>query len=116
MITLKTLPKATAQEVYNQVRDHLRKQGKRAFNDDPDVRVCVYRMGDLKCAAGCLIGDDEYTADMECNGWSQLVKERVVPGIHSNLIVALQCVHDDYEPADWPSTLERVALQYDLTP
>ena len=60
MITLKTLPQATAQEVFDQITQHLLQQGKAAKSV---TGACRYRIetaeGILKCAAGCLIADDE---------------------------------------------------------
>ena len=64
MITLKTLPQATAQEVFDQVTQHLLKQGKAARSGTGACRYRVETRGEiLKCAAGCLIADDEYAED-----------------------------------------------------
>ena len=66
MITLKTLGKATAQEVFDQVATHLLTQNERSL----DGASCSYRNCDgLKCAAGCLISDDEYDNQMEGIDW-----------------------------------------------
>ena len=66
MITLKTLPQATAQDVFDHVTQHLLKQGKRSVSS---TGACQYRTeqaeGVLKCAAGCLITDDEYNSKFE---------------------------------------------------
>ncbi len=54
-ITLATLPEATAQEVYSQVRKHLLTQKMKSIEEG---KGCVYRGPDgLMCAAGCLISD-----------------------------------------------------------
>lgn len=122
MITLKTLPFATAQEVYDQVRDHLLKQNKKSKNpSDPNdgSAKCVYRSGELRCAAGCLIGDDEYTEEMDYSsdsGWESLSKKGIFPKEHVDLIAALQSIHDNRDPSDWKMSLERLAARRVLNP
>lgn len=108
MITLKTLPQATAQEVFDQVATHLLKQNQKAINVDG---CCMYRApSGLKCAAGCLIGDDEYTSEFEYEGWSLLVEDqRLVPDNHLDLILALQRIHDHYDPSLWQEKLSILA-------
>lgn len=113
MITLKTLPEATAQEVYNQVKTHLLSQKQKSIDGDG----CVYRgPGGLKCGAGILIGDDEYIHDMEENTWDLLVAKGVVPDTHQGLIRSLQLVHDMCPVEDWVSKLKSVAVRYNLEP
>lgn len=113
MITLKTLPQATAQEVYDQVKEHLLQQGQRAVND---LGECQYRAGDLKCAAGCLIADDEYDPDFEGRSWANMVITGKAPNSHVALIVNLQLVHDHSPVEEWSQQLARVALRYNLNP
>jgi hypothetical protein len=123
MITLKTLPSATAQEVYDQVKAHLLAQKCKSENEEK----CLYRGPDgTKCAAGILIGDDEYEERMDtCEGlgdtsWLGLVEEGAVPNIHRNLIVSLQQVHDSHRGEDFveyiTEKLEEVAVEYELVP
>ena len=87
MITLKTLPQATAQEVFDQITQHLLKQGKAARSA---TGACRYRTetaeGVLKCAAGCLIADDEYSEKWENTDWPSLVADKFVPDSHERLI------------------------------
>ena len=71
-ITLKTLGQATAQEVFDQVSSHLLTQMKKSINPK-NPSLCVYHADSgLKCAAGCLISDDEYTPRMAALGWDLL--------------------------------------------
>lgn len=109
MITLKTLSQATAQEVFDQVAKHLLTQNAKSvtFNEDYGKDFCMYR-GDngLKCAAGCLIGDDEYRNDMEDYLYSSL---RESPEEHQELITRLQCIHDQREVKEWKSELKSLA-------
>lgn len=99
MITLATLEEATAQEVFDQVVNHLRKQNKQSLANSK----CLYRYGDLKCAAGCLISDEEYHRDMEGSTWLILVDKLGIPNAHESLIFALQDIHDNggYEWRDF---------------
>jgi hypothetical protein len=98
MITLKTLPQATAQEVYDQVKTHLLTQNQMSLKGDR----CMYRgPNGLKCAAGILIGDDEYSDAMEGVSWPGLIGMLHIPDTHELLIRELQMVHDWEEVEDW---------------
>lgn len=110
MITLATLPQATEQEVFDQVVRHMLTQGERSENDIG----CVYRgPNGLKCAAGCLISDEEYNSDMDNNpegtSWQDLSARDEVPSKHLALISVLQRIHDGIGTQDWPEALEREA-------
>ena len=111
MITLKTLPQATAQEVFDQITAHLLKQGKAARSG---TGACRYRTetaeGVLKCAAGCLIADEEYDRLFENVAWDGLVNDGKVPGQHAQLIWQFQWVHDRELPADWPHYFKGIGI------
>jgi len=111
-VTLKTLPEATAQEVFDQVATHLFKQGLQSINKNGR---CMYRFGDLQCAAGCLIDDDEYDPRWEAKNWRGLVASCLVPNNHSSLIAALQYVHDNNNPCHWPEKLVHLGENYKLS-
>ncbi len=53
----------TPQEIFTKVVTHLRKQGQQALRQS--YGTCMYRLGDLKCAAGCLIADEHYDRRIE---------------------------------------------------
>jgi hypothetical protein len=107
MITLATLPKATAQQVFNQVKRHLLKQGKRSTINGTS---CRYRGDkDTKCAAGCLMSDKEYKRSFEGHGWRHLVDKGEVPNTHKSLIVDLQGIHDGRSPSNWENDLRSYA-------
>jgi hypothetical protein len=116
MITLATLPQATAQQVYDQVKAHLLKQMKKSTN--PIVLMeCLYRGANgLKCAAGCLISDEEYSSNMENRTWKELVDKELVPADHRALINMLQEVHDCREVDEWHKGLSIVANYFKLIP
>lgn len=115
MITLKTLEKATAQQVFDQVAKHLIAQNKRSVL--LKLGGCAYRgEGGTKCAAGCLIADDEYASNWEGSSWGDLVKAGCVPRNHEALIYELQYLHDltvDDAPY-WIKRLGKLAEKHKL--
>ncbi len=117
MITLKTLSQATEQEVFDQVAEHLLKQKQKSeiIDDTGTSRGCRYKTsGDLKCAAGCLISDDEYNEKMEGLEWGGLVMRGVVPATHDVLIDKLQFIHDSNFINEWKYALQNLAESYKL--
>lgn len=128
-ITLATLPQATMQQVFDQVATHLLTQGKQALMASSALlkaqmlgiefvaaTVCAYRgENGTKCAAGCLISDDEYVQHMEGNSWRELVEQGLVPGHLLTLIARLQSIHDHHFPEEWKDSLERTAKDFGLS-
>jgi hypothetical protein len=118
MITLKTLPQATEQEVFDHVACHLLTQSKKSLS--LDGAECQYRSSDgisddeLMCSAGCLMAEDEYRDTFEGQTWEDLVANKEVPEEHSGLIGSLQSVHDNFHPDKWPGQLSDVAFVYNL--
>lgn len=112
MITLKTLNTATEQEVFDQVAEHLLKQNAQSKH----ALSCAYRGdGGFKCAAGCLIANDEYSEEFENRGWAVLVRNIPnFPKRHSGLIQGLQAIHDTRPPVCWPHYLQELARKYRL--
>ena len=114
-INLATLPKATAQEVFDYVANHLITQNEKSERIEDSGLACLYRgQNGLKCGAGCLIADIEYKPEMESILWEYLVMRGLVPKEHENLIATLQMVHDDNNPSDWATCLGRVAREFSL--
>ena len=117
MITLKTLPQATAQEVFDQIVQHLLTQLVHA--QTKTTGVCRYRIEKqsgqtLKCAAGCLIADDEYNRLFENVSWNDLVNGGKVPKQHAQLIWQFQWMHDKELPEDWPHYFHKIAKDFGL--
>lgn len=99
----------TAQEIFDAVIRHLRKQGRRANDYSPIYSryVCRYR-GDngTKCAVGCLIDDEHYNP--ACEGVSvgggnaparvalhEALRASGVDAVeHASLLSSLQNFHD----------------------
>lgn len=118
-ITLATLPQATAQEVFDQVARHLLTQKKQSRRWWPDIGDgCSYRGANGRsCAAGCLIGDEEYQVEMEGVSWHGLAADLgIVPVVHAKLIGELQAIHDIYMPSKWSARLRQFAKQHALSP
>ena len=118
MITLRTLPYATEQQVFDQVYLHLMQQGHKSYmtKNGDEHGCCAYRgHGGDKCAAGCLIGDREYNMDkMEGQLWSGLMEARLVPHAHWQLISELQAIHDQYNERCWLEQFTNLAKRRSL--
>lgn len=108
MISLQTLSKATAQEVFDQVASHLLTQKNKSQDQELS---CRYRGNDgTSCAAGCLISDSEYDEIMmEGQTWQTLVYNKRAPDAHMYLIDELQATHDKVAEGLWKLQLELVA-------
>lgn len=115
-ITLQTLPKATAQEVFDYVVTHLLTQNKHSImKDDYGVYGAAYFSSDkTRCGAGCLMGEDEYRKHFEGKGWGHLVAKFNIPNNHNSLISTLQMLHDEYKVIDWKDQLKNIAKTFNL--
>jgi hypothetical protein len=112
MITLKTLSKATAQEVLDHVVKHLLTQMAKSLGENGP---CSYRgINGMSCSGGCLIADDEYSPEMEGHTWLDLVDDGKVPENHSHLITNLQNIHDHYRVDEWLKQLLSLISWTDL--
>lgn len=112
-ITLATLPEATEQEVFDQVATHLITQGKKSLNTSETS--CMYKgIENTKCAAGCLIAENEYRTSMEGGYWNGLVDKKAVPKEHQFLIGGLQIIHDGLTPDNWKTNLIKFAKERNL--
>lgn len=112
-----------AQQIYDRVVSHLRKQGRVSVSRIGVTEVCAYRgSGGLMCAAGVLIPDEVYDPSMEgmrIDGVLESWEEELPSWLrtHLSLVVSLQKVHDDSYKRGWhivESRLPVVAAQHDL--
>lgn len=111
-ITLANLNNASEQEIFNQVAKHLLTQNKKSIKEDG---VCLYKSPEgLKCAAGCLISNEEYRPEFETNSWYWLIRDSKFPKEHQALIRDLQFIHDQISVSDWKRYLEHAAGTYSL--
>ena len=115
-ITLANLHEATEQQVFEQVANHLIKQGVRSI----EKGRCLYRSSDGKmCAAGCLMSDSEYDPEMDkiFKGgiWGVLVDNKLAPVAHKDFIRQLQILHDGHNDfSDFRKELIAFGLGNDL--
>ncbi len=118
MITLATLPDASAQAVFDQVKTHLLTQKQQSLSNSPSgLSVCAYRgINGLKCAVGCLISDEEYQAysHMEGFAWDSDYAQELMPQNHAELITALQDLHDMNPVSRWSAELQHIATRHGL--
>lgn len=109
----------TSQQVFNHIVNHLMTQKQRSTvrSDPRDKDRCVYRnRNGLKCAAGCLILEDEYDESIECNDWGSLANASLVPETHSKLIRELQRLHDNSVDAScWKEELKELGKRWELS-
>lgn len=109
-ITLANLATATQEDIFYQVQDHLLEQKERSVRENGTM--CLYKNEKgLKCAAGCLISEEEYKESFEDNTWEDLVKAGLVPIDHMQLIRKLQLLHDKPigdDCSNWPEGLEEI--------
>lgn len=108
------------QKFFNKVSRHLLRQMKQSKYRGK----CVYRDFDsgLKCAIGGVMPDKAYSPEFDSRGLAinELPKSvldacGIVTRTCTNIAVALQCVHDNYDPEAWRSHLTELALTYGLT-
>jgi len=112
MITLATLATATKQEVFDQVKNHLLSQKKKAVSEYGSCYYRVLKDGKiLKCAGGCLIADDEYNPHMEGRLWGTLPD---ITDYHAEFISELQQIHDKNDPDKWEGLLKIAATKHEL--
>ena len=83
----------TPQEVFDFIVNHMKKQQQQSVGSFK-TGVCLYRSGELKCAAGCLIHDDDYDSSMENCGWIEIARRLKCREKHNSLILSMQLCHD----------------------
>lgn len=110
----------TAQEIFDTIVSHLRKQGERATVKGGDT--CRYRSYDgKKCAVGCLIPDDTYSKDYEGNDIRHLLERNILPSdlqeeftAHISMLSFFQIIHDVNPIQTWEDDFKAYADHYGL--
>lgn len=124
------------QETFDTVAKHLLTQKVRSFkqeagSSDPYEGLCMYRGPDgTKCAAGCLIPDEDYKPEWEgaivshklpaptianseptSNYRSSIALSACISGLGHDvtLVRRLQMIHDQRLPEQWKAALARLA-------
>jgi hypothetical protein len=108
-------------EIIDRVTSHLLTQRERSADPTPGVfggQRCKYRFEDLKCAVGCLIDDEHYSPNMEGRGAShedvlQAVEASIGEKPDTDLLVALQTIHDVEPPEEWEFELKELRRNYE---
>lgn len=105
-----TFNAATSQEVFDFVAHHLLTQNEKSMRGN----LCKYKsQRTLKCAAGCLISEDNYDTGFEGLGWNE-VSDKLGMFNHWGLVVDLQGLHDLTSLENWKAELHKLADRYDL--
>lgn len=119
----------TNQEIFDKVAKHLLTQNKKSVISFPDESVCcVYRNPEgLRCAIGCLIPDEKYETYFENRpadddailaacGLEDGNEDILIRDLDfiTQLLLALQRVHDRYDPSRWKEELIEVAKNFGL--
>jgi hypothetical protein len=108
----------TAQEIFDTVVTHLRKQGCKS----EDENGCLYRTPDgLSCAVGALIPSQAYSPAMENKSLNKLLESGLLPldlqdefTKHRDLLIELQDIHDCITVSVWEHTLSKTATRFNL--
>ena len=114
MITLTTLSTAHPADVFVQAANHLlRQQAPAMHNGQPAIHALDGRTD----AAGCFITPEQFKQrHIPRNAlWSDLVRRKQVTSAHKDLIIRLNCVHDDMvyqEERRWRTLDLRVVLSH----
>lgn len=123
-VCLANLHMSSEQQIFDHVANHLLTQNRKAI--EAPINACRYRVEEadgtvLKCAAGCLITDEEYAARhvdrLEGNGWATLYDELGLTGGQNQMhfIYELQRIHDRTDNvAEWPNRLRIFAHEHGL--
>lgn len=101
------------QEIFDKVSKHLLEQNERAV----EHKDCKYRTSTgLKCAAGCLIPDNDYSPKMEKTIVVGLdfFQESGYSSEEIQMIGILQQIHDLSEPKHWKRQLKTLAKEHEL--
>ena len=96
-----TFNAATAQEVFDFVAHHLLTQNEKSVSG----RICGYKSYEtLKCAAGCLISDENYAKSFEGDTWD-IVSKKLGMVNECSLVRDLQVLHDRTPVKKWKNEL-----------
>lgn len=114
-LTIPGFQDMSAQEVFDMSARHLLKQMQRSESSS----TCLYRSGNLACAAGVFLTDAGAEAADSLSGpqgspWDMVVQNELAPVTNVQLICELQSVHDYNDPIAWKEKLMDVAKDFNL--
>jgi len=120
VITIHNYQEATKQEIFDFVANHLLTQNEKCTTI---FGHCKYRVEKdnkvLKCAAGCLIPDEDYNVNFEGANWEKYPSHIsnlpfVKDSENDKLIRTLQIIHDSYGVFQWEDSLIELARKENL--
>ena len=106
------------QQAFTIVARHLLTQNSASLDKGGDN--CLYRGTDnKKCAIGCLIPDELYTADMEGIAVTSLLTKfsslgQLFKDIYPSMLDDLQTIHDYRQVESWKTELQKLAATLNL--
>lgn len=101
----------TNEEIFYTVKDHLLAQNEKSTAGP----YCKYRLGNLRCAIGCLVIDDVYKDIMEdmnigifglFNHFPNAMRACGLKKASRKLLATLQLLHDYNDPGEWNTKLD----------
>jgi hypothetical protein len=105
------------QEIFDFVANHLLTQNAKAIEESG---TCLYRCGDLKCAVGALISDEDYDCSFEMQNLRILSGKEKTIFYHIEesrlaFLMQLQKIHDDFVIKEWPEKLSILGSDFNLS-
>jgi hypothetical protein len=116
-MTIQEVNNKSLQEIFDFVANHLLTQNKKSVEESG---TCLYRCGDLKCAVGALISDEDYDCNFEMQNLRILSskKETIFNHIEESrleFLMHLQTIHDDFSIKEWLEELSILGLRFNLS-
>lgn len=107
IISMSNINDFSLQEIFEYVSNHLLKQNRKSYKEKQLFSGCRYKHNYLRCAAGCLISDEEYNSEFEGKNFEYVFRNYFN---HINLksvelITKLQDIHDLSKPEEWKYNL-----------
>jgi len=105
--------------VCERVKSHMLTQGEKSqVFDSPCNPRCLYRAGELSCAAGCLIADEYYDTGLEnLPADSPRVQSAIIDSLgfvpNMEMVRSLQVIHDDWPVDEWESVLDQKIREWE---
>ena len=112
-ITLETLEACEAQELFDQIVEHLLKQNKRSVNAQNEP--AYYGLDGCKCPVGSLIPEDKYQKDFEGKGFYYVLLKLSLPRAYEWMMDRFEDIHYESPPEQWGDELKAMAIDMELS-
>lgn len=110
------------QIAFSKMVGHLRRQGKpsSSYMSGQVILSAYYGDDGCKCPVGALIPESLYKKEMECANIEELLPhfsdlKKFFKNVDTNLLIAMQELHDDKPVEIWESEFRKVAYQFKLS-